>query len=173
MILKGGPRGGRNFVGRIRLMPVWIKGGAYKEKTRCTVGDQKTESKVVKPGHTKRAKRGGVYMAMCSGKVTRFSGFSIDCLSVGPPGSLWARPLKAPWALMCQALMACPGLSWAGPLWAPLGSCGLDPCRPPGLLWAGPLVGSLGPCGLGPCGLPWALVGQALVGPLGPLWVGP
>ena len=34
-----------------------------------------------------------------SGKVTRFSGFAIDCLSVGP---LWAGPL---WALMGRAPM--------------------------------------------------------------------
>ena len=57
MFFKGGPRGGRD----LRISAVRIRWGpiiSYQQK----VGEQKSESKVVKPGHTKRAKRGGVYI---------------------------------------------------------------------------------------------------------------
>ena len=58
---------------------------------------------------------GHVPYSPCSGKVTWFSGSSIDCLPVGPPGPLWAswallrQALMTPLGLMVRALMGSPG----------------------------------------------------------------
>ena len=46
MIFKSGPLGGPISAGQIRLMPVQIRGGPIQEKTRYTVGEQKSQSKV-------------------------------------------------------------------------------------------------------------------------------
>ena len=50
--------GGTDF----KILAVRIRGGALIISNKQTVGKQKSESKMYKPGHTKRAKRGGIYI---------------------------------------------------------------------------------------------------------------
>ena len=57
MIFKAAHGGGRDLAGRIRLPPGRTWGGPTKEETRYPIGKQ-----IKKPGHTKRAKRGGGYV---------------------------------------------------------------------------------------------------------------